>query len=227
MDHIVKGLHHFRNGIFEHQRDLFEKLVHGQNPLTLFISCSDSRVMPALMTQSGPGDLFELRNAGNIVPPFGASNGGESATIEFAIAGLNVRDIVVCGHTHCGAMKALLDPKSADSMPLVKSWLNHAETTRRIMAENYPNLAAEHRLNVAVQENVLVQIENLQTHPAVAVKLQRNEISLHAWVYKLESGEVFAYDQGEGHFVPLVAATPTGSNPLATSGRLARQSQSG
>lgn len=216
MDGILKGLHHFRSGVFENQKELYTKLVEGQSPSVLFISCSDSRVMPAMMTQSGPGELFELRNAGNLVPPHGASNGGEAATIEFAVKGLGVRDIVVCGHTHCGAMKGLLDPAAAEGMPIVKSWLGHAETTRRIMVENYPHLDKAHRLNVAVQENVLVQIENLQTHPSVAVKLQRGEIALHAWVYKLESGEVFAYDQSVGHFQPLMGPKPTGNNPLAT-----------
>ena len=129
MDGILQGLHHFRSGVFENQKELFTQLVKGQNPLVLFISCSDSRVMPALMTQSGPGELFELRNAGNMVPPHGASNGGEAATIEFAVKGLGVRDIVVCGHTHCGAMKGLLDPAATASMPLVRSWLGHAENS--------------------------------------------------------------------------------------------------
>lgn len=207
MKGILQGLHHFRSGPFVRDRELYTQLVKSQAPSALFVSCSDSRVMPALMTQSGPGELFELRNAGNIVPPFGASNGGESATIEFAVKGLNVQDIIICGHTHCGAMKALLDPSQADSMPLVKSWLNHAETTRRIMAENYPDLPPEHRLNVAVQEHVLIQVENIQTHPSVAVKLQRGEIAVHAWVYKLETGEVYAYSQEEGRFMPLTPHT--------------------
>lgn len=203
MKDILKGIHHFRSGPFKRDRELFNKLVKSQHPEVLFISCSDSRVVPALMTQSNPGDLFELRNAGNMVPPFGASNGGEAPTIEFAVKGLGVKDIIICGHTHCGAMKALLDPSQVDSMPLVKSWLTHAETTRRIMAENYPDLAPEHRLNVAVQEHVLIQVENIQTHPSVAVKLQRGEIAIHAWVYKLETGEIFAYSQEEGRFVSL------------------------
>jgi carbonic anhydrase len=207
MKNLLQGLHHFRSGVFQQDRELYTQLVAGQNPNTLFISCSDSRVVPALITQSGPGDLFELRNAGNLVPAFGASNGGESATIEFAVVGLGVRDVVVCGHTHCGAMKAMLEPSQMESMPVVESWLRHAETTRRIMREVYQNLPAEHRLNVAVQEHVLVQIENLQTHPCIAVQLQRQEINLHAWVYKLETGEVFAFSQDEERFVPLSAET--------------------
>jgi carbonic anhydrase len=176
--------------------------------------------VPALITQAGPGEMFELRNAGNIVPPFGASNGGEAAAIEFAVAGLGVRDVVICGHSHCGAMQGLLDPKSTDKMPVVKAWLNHAETTRRIMAENYGELPPDHRLNIAVQENVLVQIENLQTHPSVAVKLQRGELNLHAWVYKLETGEVFSFDQEAGQFLPLVTSKPTGSNPSGSARQL-------
>jgi carbonic anhydrase len=212
---IVQGLHQFRNGVFE--ANLLHKLVAGQNPGALFISCSDSRVVPALITQAGPGELFELRNAGNIVPPYGASTGGEAAAIEFAVAGLGVRDVIVCGHTHCGAMKGLLDPKSTEKLPVVRAWLNHAETTRRIMCENYGDLPPEHRLNVAVQENVLVQVENLQTHPCVAVKLQRGELNLHAWVYKLETGEVFSFEQETGKFASLVAPKPTGSNPSASS----------
>lgn len=221
MKAILKGLHDFRSGVFEREKELFSKLVDGQSPSTLFISCSDSRVVPALITQSGPGELFELRNAGNMVPPYGASNGGESPTIEFAVVGLGVSDIVVCGHTHCGAMKALLNPKESERMPLVNRWLRHAETTRRIMEENYADLPEDHRLNVAVQEHVLIQVENLQTHPCIAVKLQRGEIALHAWVYKLETGDVFSYDSELGKFVPLTTPTPIndrnlGSHPIGT-----------
>ncbi len=207
MKEILKGLHDFRSNLFLRDRELYLKLAKAQNPSTLFISCSDSRVVPALMTQTSPGNLFELRNAGNMVPAFGASNGGEAATVEFAVGGLNVKDIIICGHTQCGAMKAMLDPKQMETMPLVRQWLEHAETTRRIMAENYPHLSAEHRLNVAVQEHVLIQVENIQTHPAVAVKLQRGEVAIHAWVYKLETGEVFAYTPNEGRFVPLTPDT--------------------
>lgn len=206
MQNLVRGIHHFRNGIFEERKDFFSRLCEGQSPGTLFICCSDSRVVPSLITQSGPGELFELRNAGNMVPPYGACEGGEAASVEFAVAGLGVKDIIVCGHTRCGAIGGLLDPTKVERLPLVRSWLKYAETTRRIMEENYPDLTPEQRQNVAVQEHALIQIENLQTHPAVAVKLQRDEIKLHAWVYKLETGEVFCYSPEEGRFVPLVPA---------------------
>ena len=204
MKNILQGLHHFRSGVLEQQRARLAKLAQGQHPSALFISCSDSRVVPSLFCQCGPGELFELRNAGNIVPPYGASNGGEAATIEFAVVGLGVKDIIVCGHTHCGAMKAMLDPTQAENLPLVQSWLGYAETTRRIMAENYANLPKADQLNVAAQEHVLIQIENLQTHPCIASRLQRGDIALHAWVYKIETGDVFSYLKEENRFAPLV-----------------------
>ena len=132
MEHLLRGVHQFHSQVFQRERDFFDKLAAGQSPSALFVTCSDSRVDPNLITQSGPGELFVLRNAGNLVPPYGASNGGESATIEYAVAALGVRDIVVCGHSHCGAIKELLNPASTAELPLVTAWLKHAETTRQI-----------------------------------------------------------------------------------------------
>ena len=137
MQRLIEGLHHFQSQVFGNQRELFERLAKGQAPETLFITCADSRIDPCLLTQSAPGDLFILRNAGNLVPPYGAVRGGEAATIEFAIAGLGVKDIIVCGHSHCGAMKGLLDPPPATAFPALNDWLSHAEATRRIMHEKY------------------------------------------------------------------------------------------
>ena len=203
MEKLIRGLHQFQSQVFSSQREFFERLADGQRPEALFITCSDSRINPNLITQTDPGDLFILRNAGNIVPPYGAGEGGESATIEFAVQGLNVTDIIVCGHSHCGAMKGLLHRESLESMPAVASWLGHAEATRRIVAENYRHLPAERLLTAATEENVIVQIENLRTHPSVAVRLSRGDLRLHGWVYKIETGEVFSYDPDEGQFVPL------------------------
>ena len=135
MQKLIRGIHEFRTEHFRPLQGLFEKLAKGQSPETLFITCSDSRIDPNLLTRSRPGDLFILRNAGNIVPPHGAANGGEAATIEFAVAGLGVKDIIICGHSHCGAMQGLLTPESVASLPSVASWLSHAETTRRIVCE--------------------------------------------------------------------------------------------
>lgn len=208
MQHLLSGMHQFQSQVFQRERDFFDKLVTGQSPSALFVTCSDSRVDPNLITQSGPGELFVLRNAGNIVPPYGASNGGESATIEYAVAALSVRDIVICGHSRCGAVQALLQPEKLTALPLVSSWLQHAETTRRIIAENYTHATGDALVEIAVQEHVLVQIENIQTHPAVAVKLQRGELTLHAWVYHLETGEVLAYSHEDCRFERLNAIDP-------------------
>jgi carbonic anhydrase len=203
MQKLIEGIHQFRTEDFRPLQGLFEQLAKGQSPETLFITCSDSRIDPNLLTRSQPGDLFILRNAGNIVPPHGAGNGGEAATIEFAVAGLGVRDIIICGHSHCGAMKGILRPESVASLPSVAAWLSHAETTRRIVLDNYAHLEGDRLVTATVEENVLVQLENLRTLPAVASRLVRGDLHLHGWVYKIETGEVFAYDMGSSQFVPL------------------------
>lgn len=206
---LVAGVHRFQSEVFREQRDLFSRLADGQNPETLFITCSDSRIDPNLITHTDPGDLFVLRNAGNIVPAHGASVGGEVATIEFAVAGLKVTDVVVCGHSHCGAMKGLLHPEYLEDVPAVAEWLRHAESTRRIVKSKYADLSEEDRLDAAIEENVLVQLEHLQTHPAVAVALAQGALKLHAWYYDIASGEVFAYDAAAGQFVPVGSIRPS------------------
>lgn len=203
MQKLIEGIHNFQQKDFRPLQGLFEQLARGQSPETLFITCSDSRIDPSLLTHSTPGELFILRNAGNIVPPHGAANGGEAATIEFAVAGLGVKDIIVCGHSHCGAMQGLLNPEAVKSMPSVVAWLSHAASTERIIRENYGHLEGQKLLTATVEENVLVQLENLRTLPAVASRLVRGDLHLHGWVYKIETGEVFAFDLTQRQFVPL------------------------
>jgi carbonic anhydrase len=207
MQKLVDGIHEFQDKYFSSQRGLFERLAKGQQPLALFITCSDSRIDPSLLTQTNPGELFIMRNAGNIVPPYGAVLGGEAATIEYAICVLKVKDIVVCGHSHCGAMNGLLHPEQLGELPAVRGWLAHAESTARIMNENYKHITEEApRLTATVEENVLVQLENLRTHPSVAATASRGELKLHGWVYKFETGQVFGYDHKQGQFVPVEKA---------------------
>ena len=205
MDHLLSGIHQFHAQVFQREREFYSQLAAGQSPSTLFIGCSDSRVDPTIITQQGLGELFVLRNAGNIVPCYGASNGGEPATIEYAVTALGVKDIVVCGHSGCGAIQAMLHPEKMSDFPAIKGWLTHAEATRRIILENYADATGDERIDLAIQENVLVQIENLQTHPAVAVKLQRGELTLHAWVYQMKTGEILAYSTEDGGFEPLTS----------------------
>ncbi len=206
MHKLIQGLHHFQSHVFESQRSLFERLDKGQHPEVLFITCSDSRIDPNLITNTNPGDLFVLRNAGNIIPPYGAINGGEAATIEFAVSALKVKDIIVCGHSSCGAIKGLLQPQQLEDLPAVKAWLSHAEATRRIVKENYGGLSEDQKENVAIQENVLVQIENLRTHPAVASRLSAGHLRIHAWTYKFQTGEIFSYSEN-GQFLPATEVT--------------------
>lgn len=203
MQKLIEGLHRFQNTVFGTQRELFERLAQGQSPETLFITCSDSRINPNLLTQTEPGELFILRNAGNIVPPYSTSQGGEAATIEFAVAGLNVKDIIICGHSHCGAMNGLLNPPASRDFPALTEWLAHAELTRRVVRDTYPDRTAEDLLNITIQENVLAQMENLRTHPVVASGLARGQLKLHGWVYKIESGDVFAFEPQSGQFGKL------------------------
>ncbi|WP_341525072.1 carbonic anhydrase [Nostoc sp. UHCC 0302] len=202
---IIAGLNEFHDNYFMAHRDLFEHLSHGQNPEVLFITCSDSRIDPFLITQSQPGDLFVIRNVGNIVPPYGTLNNGEGAGIEYAIQALGIKDIVVCGHSHCGAMKGLLQIGNlAQQMPLVYDWLKHyAEPTRRLVLDNYKDYPPDKLLKIAIEQNVLTQIENLETHPIIRSKLHSGQLTLHAWRYEIESGEVFAYDADTGQFKPM------------------------
>ncbi len=201
MEKLISGIHKFQADVFAPNADFFRKLADGQTPETLFITCSDSRMVPDLICQTRPGELFVLRNAGNIVPPFmPGAPGGEAATIEYAIRGLGVRHIVLCGHTRCGAMQAVADPACTANMPRVRQWLGHAHASAEIVCACYADLLPDARWKVLAQENVLVQIEHLRTHPAVATALMAGELKLHAWMYKMETGEVFAYDPESGQF---------------------------
>lgn len=208
MQKLIQGIHKFQNEIYSSQVELFRKLEKGQNPQVLFITCSDSRINPNLITQTEPGDLFIIRNAGNIVPAFGDHNSGEIATIEFAIDGLGIKDIIVCGHSHCGAMKGLLKPSIVETLPAMRKWLKNAETTRRIIFDHYKHLEGDELLMATIEENVLMQIEHLKTHPSVASKLAKNQIRLHGWVYKFETGQIFKYDNEEGQFTALTTSVP-------------------
>jgi carbonic anhydrase len=195
MKKLIEGLHRFQTGYFESHRQLFEELSQGQHPRILFITCSDSRIDPNLITQAEVGELFVIRNAGNIIPPYGATNGGEGAAVEYAIEALGIEQVIVCGHSHCGAMKGLLKMSKLESkMPLVYEWLKQAEATRRLIQDNYGHLEGEELLEITVAENVLNQLENLHTYPVIRSKLHQGKLALHAWIYSIESGGILAYD---------------------------------
>jgi carbonic anhydrase len=201
MQKLVDGVHEFQTNYFAHNREMFARLSKGQNPETLFITCSDSRVDPNLITNSSPGDLFIVRNVGNVVPK--GLPGGTAAAIEYAIEVLNVEHVVVCGHTHCGAIQAVLDPSKMDGLPYVRRWLQETTRVKGIVDERYGHLDETARWSAAVEENVLVQLENLRAYTFVADRLAAGKLRMSGWVFKIETGEVFGYDPEQGQFAPL------------------------
>jgi carbonic anhydrase len=202
MDEIIAGVRAFQRDIYPRNWELFERLAVNQSPKALMITCSDSRVDPYLLTQARPGELFELRNAGNLVPPFGGPTGGVMATIEFAVAALGVPNIIICGHSGCGAIAGLLNPQQLRGMPRVAEWLKHAAVVRESIAAA-GQLDAPDALQRAVEANVIVQLDHLRTHPTVANRLNGGKIKLHGWVYHIATGEVTSYDSNRREFVPL------------------------
>jgi len=223
---IIDGYLKFRSEAFPQRVELFGRLATAQNPKTLLVSCSDSRVVPELLTQSEPGDLFVIRNAGNIVPSYGAEPGGVSATVEYGVAVLGVTDIVILGHSDCGAMKAISTAKRLDELPAVAGWLRHADAAKAVNAAGVHGTAAE-KLEDLVRENVIAQLTNLATHPVVALGLAQRRLDLHGWVCDIKSGSIDALDGATRRFVSLAerpdvratATLPSTLRPAPTNNR--------
>lgn len=209
MQRLIDGVHKFRNDIFGNYRKLFRRLSQaGQNPHTLFITCSDSRVLAELITQSKPGDLFVVKNIGNIVPPASATGDTNStaAAIEFAVGNLRVDDIVICGHSQCGAIDALLGRTAVgDSAPHLRDWLKLASPVLETMKRDYVHLNDDSaRSTAAAEENVLFGLDNLHSYPCVQDRLADGSLRLHGWFFKIATAELFAYDPETRQFAPLV-----------------------
>ena len=204
-DRLIDGVEKFRSSEFKENRQLFQSLANKQQPKTLFICCADSRVMPEMMTQTDPGEMFLCRNIGNVVPAYGEMLGGVSAVVEYACVALGVSDVIVCGHSDCGAMKALLDPNDAtlQKMPTVASWLRNAEAARSVVEATQPELEGADKVAALIVQNVRTQLGHLRTHPSVAARLATQQMTLHGWVYDIESGDVSAIDETTGALRPL------------------------
>jgi carbonic anhydrase len=208
MQRLIEGVHKFRSEEFGQYRKLFEKLSReGQKPHTLFITCSDSRVIAELITHSKPGDLFVVKNVGNIVPPptVTGSTNSTAAAIEFAVHVLGVADIVVCGHTQCGAMDALLrGVPQPDAMPRLREWLEIAAPVRKIIEKNYADITEpDAKITAAAEENVLFALENLRSYPSVSARLADGSLQLHGWMFKIATAELFIYDPESRQFSAL------------------------
>ncbi|MCW5964061.1 MAG: carbonic anhydrase [Bryobacterales bacterium] len=203
MQQILKGLKQFQKEVFPHHKVLYESLSTAQEPRALLITCGDSRVVPTLLTQTKPGDLFICRHVGNIVPPFGGPYGGVSATVEYAVDALKVKHIIVVGHTDCGAMSAVLHPEKMANLPNVAGWLSYVSAARNIVEALYPDASEEEKLHQLTERNVLLQLKHLETHPPVAVAMAKGRLSLHGWMYHIDTGDVDSYDPDTEKFVRI------------------------
>jgi carbonic anhydrase len=203
MPNFAAGVVRFQNEVFPAKRAFFEELSLGQSPEAFFLTCSDSRIETAMITQSQPGDLFICRNAGNIVPPHSTNTGGITASLEYAVSVLKVPHIVICGHTNCGAMQSALSGEGLDDLPHVKQWLSFSKAAVDVVNALGTNLSPESRMQMLLEKNVILQIQHLKTHPSVAVRLAKSNLQLHGWVYDIKTGEVLAYDEGKDQFSPV------------------------
>lgn len=207
MKKLYKGIHKFQKAYFKKEEDFFKRISKGQTPEVLFITCSDSRVDPTLVTQSKPGELFIVRNVGNIVPPYDAIKDKNSvaAAVEFAVLGLKVKDIIVCGHSNCGAMQALFkDEKELDNMPHLRDWLKIALPAKDTIDKFCQHSTGESRQRITEEENILAQLKNIQTYPFVERALKKGRLHLHGWYYNIETGRICAYNPNKDMFEEIV-----------------------
>jgi carbonic anhydrase len=208
LEQLKAGVRRFQTEVYPENADLFAQAVsERQRPHTLFITCADSRIDPNMITSTGPGEVFVTRNIGNMVPAYGEMLGGVSAVIEFAVGSLAVKHIVVCGHTQCGAMQALLHPESVASMPTVTSWLKNAHaalgTAQVLVKDHVQNGFAVDPIDILTEQNVLLQMQHLKTHPSVAASLAAKTLTISGWVYNIGSGEIEVVLDGEHVFRPI------------------------
>lgn len=203
MPQFAAGVVKFQQEVFPEKRDLFERLSRGQSPEGLFITCSDSRIETAMITQTDPGQLYIIRNAGNIVPPHTTRTGATTASLEFAVAVLKIPHVVVCGHTECGAMKGAMNPEMIEDLPHIREWLGFSQAAVDITRALGGELTEDERMRMLLEQNVVLQLQHLRTHPTVATALACRRLCLHGWIYDIKSGDVTAWDEDKGEFVPV------------------------
>ncbi len=197
---IVEGIRKFQAEVYPARREMFESLKSRQQPIAMFVTCADSRVVPNLFTQTGPGDIFIERNPGNLVPHYSEFVGGVSAGVEYAMLALKVPLVVVCGHTDCGVMKSLLHDEQGHGLPAMQQWMRYASEARRRVMRDHSNAAQQEKLRLITEYNVLAQIENLKSHPSVHSRLISGEVGICGWVYDIGDGSIRAADLQTGEF---------------------------
>ena len=205
-DRLVAGVAHFQRDVFPAHAELFGRLGRGQQPKVLFLTCSDSRINPNLITSADPGELFICRNIGNVVPPHGTADGSVATVMEYAVDVLGIEHVIVCGHSACGAIKSLLDPADDEVVPRVTEWLRFAAVARRMVGVAHPELSpgSQAYLEAVTKLNVVAQLANLRTYPEVAAQVHAGRLKLHGWYYDIATGGVETHDgSAEGQFVPL------------------------
>lgn len=208
IEKIVNGYGEFKNTTFKKYKKRFSDLIkEGQKPKALFISCSDSRIVPNLITNTDPGDMFILRNVGNMVPPFSPSNHyhATAAGIEYAVSFLNISDIIVCGHSHCGAIKGLYENMDTEdkSTVHVRKWLELGVRAKDYVSMINPNASMETKLEQTEKISIVFQLLNLLTYPDVERRVNEGALSLRGWYYKIQSGELEYYDDDTYRFEKL------------------------
>ena len=213
VERLFDGVRTFQEEVYPQRRAEFMELAKGQNPDILFIACADSRVVPEMITQTLPGELFVCRNIGNIVPTYGEMMGGVSAVIEYAVMALGVSHIVLCGHSDCGAIKGLLKEGSLAKMPTVASWLRNAHSARSVVEATRPDLEGDAKIQAVIEQNVLTQLQHLITHPSVAAGVASGTLTLHGWLYDIETGGIRRHDPVQGKLVPFGAERAAAAKP--------------
>jgi carbonic anhydrase len=204
MDEIRAGVKRFYLEVFPERRHLYERVATSQQPRALFLTCGDSRIDPELLTGSGPGEIFVERNPGNMVPVYNEdAQVGVSASIEYAVSVLQVPHIIVCGHSNCGAMKAVLHPESLATLPAVRHWLHLASPALDILDRAHTRGTDEERLGCLTRLNVIEQMKHLETHPAVVERLRQGRLTIDGWMYEIHTGRVEAYNSNSGKFEPF------------------------
>jgi carbonic anhydrase len=204
MERLIEGHKRFLAEVFPRRRDQFHLLAESQAPEWLFITCSDSRVLPDLILGTGPGDLFITRNAGNVVPVTGNDVDGCTATIEYAVEVLRVKHAILCGHSDCGAMKAALDRRGLEKLPKASRWLQHVEAAFSHRQPLNPEDGVHAKLSSLIRGNVVAQLKNLRAQPSVARAVIEGRLAVHGWYYDILSGRIERFDEDARRFVPLL-----------------------